>query len=351
MRIAVIGAGFAGLATTYHILNYTKAAATVDIYDPQPIGKNASGISPGLLHPFPGKRAQTPWQVNAALKAAHELLTVGSKGANASVIIEKGILRPAISEQQITDFKACAYAYPEEAEWWEREKCLKNIPGLVLENRESGGLYIKKGLTIDVQAYLQGLWQECALLGTQIHNEAMVRVEEFQKYDHILFAVGYAVKQFKPLENLPITPVKGQILELFWPANLPPLPYSLISSGYVVMGRDKKHCLVGTTHERDFTSPEPEPEVAAPLIFEKVNPFFPGLQKAAVKGCRAGIRASPGGKRLPILGKVGKKLWFITGLGGKGLLYHAFLGDKLAQAILSDDPGAIPHEVRHIAQP
>nr|NGX46327.1 tRNA 5-methylaminomethyl-2-thiouridine biosynthesis bifunctional protein MnmC [Chlamydiota bacterium] len=268
MRIAVIGAGFAGLATTYHLLNYSKAAVTVDIYDPQPIGQNASGISPGLLHPFPGKRAMTPWQGDAGLKATHKLLTIASKGANQSVIAAKGILRPAISEQQITDFQACAKAYPEETEWWDRKKCLEKISGLKLDEKDSGGLYIKKGLTIDVQSYLQGLWQECALLGTQIHSSGIIKVDELQKYDHVLFAVGHAVKQFKPLADLPITPVKGQILELSWPSDLLPLPCSLISSGYVVMSRDKQHCLIGTTHERDFTTADPQPEIAGPKIFE-----------------------------------------------------------------------------------
>ncbi|NGX55380.1 MAG: Hydrogen cyanide synthase subunit HcnC [Chlamydiae bacterium] len=347
MRIAVLGAGFAGLATIWHLLNHSKGTVSIDLFEAAPIGSGASGISPGLLHPFPGKKARMPWQAEAGLNATHELFTVASNALNRSVILSKGVLRPTISKEQILHFKECAARNPDEAQWWDKEECLKTIPGLVLDLPDAGGLYIKRGLTINPILYLEGLWQACARLGCQWHRTAQVDTQKLQTYDCILFAVGHAVKQFKNLEEIPITPVKGQILELKWPEELPPLPFSLISTGYVVMGPDQKSCVVGTTHERDFKTIDPEPEVAAPLIFDKINRFFPQLAKAKIIRCRTGLRASAP-KRLPIVGKIFDKMWFITGLGGKGLLYHAWVGDLLSQAMLANDPSNIPPELWYV---
>ena len=55
MRIAIVGAGLAGLALC-SILSKV-AGVEVVLFDAKGIGKGASGVSTGLLHPFPGKHA------------------------------------------------------------------------------------------------------------------------------------------------------------------------------------------------------------------------------------------------------------------------------------------------------
>lgn len=346
MRIAILGAGFAGLATTWYLLQYTQGAATIDLYDPEPIGGGVSGLSSGLLHPFAGKHAKRLWKSAEGLKATHELISVASKGINRSLILSRGILRPAVTEEQIDDFKRCSTLEKETA-WWDAPKCLATIPGLTLP--ETGGsLYIPHGLTLDVPGYLEGLWQSCALLGTQFHKTALIRESELKRYDKVVFALGYAIKHFKPLATLPIVGVKGQTLELEWPQDLPPLPHNLISGGYLVMSRDQKRCIAGATFERTFKTPGPEIDVAKAEILKKIAPFFPSVERAKILSCRAGVRAAtPTRNHLPIIGKISPKQWFFAGLGSKGLLYHAYFGDLLAQALLSDDSSGIPSEVWH----
>ena len=36
------------------------------------------------------------------------------------------------------------------------------------------------------------------------------------------------------------------------------------------------------------------------------------------------------------------KVWVISGLGARGLVYHAMLADKLAKAVINDDEAFLP---------
>jgi glycine/D-amino acid oxidase-like deaminating enzyme len=339
MRFAILGAGFAGLAVTWHLLNYTKGTVTIDLYDPEPIGGGASGLSSGLFHAYTGKQAKKAWEADRCIQETHRLITVASKAAGKPVILSKGILRPALTPQQVEDFQKCVDEHSE-TEWWDNKTCEKKVQGLhVFE--QGGGLFIKDGLTLDVQAYLQGLWKACALLGTQHHQQAMIRLSDFETYDRILFAIGPMTKNFPPLKDLPISAVKGQILELKWPEGVKPPPFSLVSQKYLVMRKDLKSCLVGSTYEHTFSTPQADKAKAYEEIMPHIISFFPKLAKAEILHCRAAFRATTP-NHLPIVGKVADKYFFFTGLGSKGLLYHAWIGKRVARALLSNQTKHFP---------
>lgn len=70
-----------------------------------------------------------------------------------------------------------------------------------------------------------------------------------------------------------------------------------------------------------------------------------------VAGVRTGVRALPPRDQLgslPLAGKIGSEqnLWVVGGLGARGLVYHAWLGKLMAQAVLSDDQSKIPEQLR-----
>lgn len=342
MKVAILGAGFAGLSVAWYLLHYTRGSIKIDLFDPEPIGKGSSGIASGLLHPYVGKQARKAWQSDKGFKETHRLITEASHCLGQSLISSRGILRPALSEQQLEDFRLCAQEHSD-TEWWDKERCEKSVPGLVLPEI-SGGLFIKSGLTLDASLYLQGLWQACALHGTQLKHQALTKTEEIQSYDRVLIAMGPLAKQFPLLKDLPFSVVKGQILELKWPDNLPPLPFSLNSKKHLVLLPDQKRCLAGSTYEREFTSSLPDKEKAKALILPEIASFFPSLENAEVLGCRAGLRAySP--NHLPMVGKINEKVWFFTGLGSKGLLYHAWIGKLMARALLTQDTKHLPPDL------
>ena len=342
MRIAILGAGFAGLAVSWFLLHYKMGSISIDLYDPEPIGGGVSGLSSGLLHTYPGREARRSWRAEFCMKETHRLITEASRGVGHSVILSKGILRPALTEEQHNAFKQCAESH-KDTEWWEAARCLEEIPGLALPE-SSGGLYIREGLTLDVQDYLQGLWQTVTKMGVQHHQTALIQKSELAKYDAVLVAIGPLTRNFPGLTELPITPIKGQILELEWPQGVTPPPMSLVSHKHLVMNRDYTRCHVGATYERKFDSPHPDVEKAAAEILPHVTSFFPALEKAKVVGVRAGFRASSS-TRMPLVGQVNEKLYFFSGLGSKGLLYHAWVGKRMARAILSKDARHLPSDI------
>ena len=70
-----------------------------------------------------------------------------------------------------------------------------------------------------------------------------------------------------------------------------------------------------------------------------------------ITGVRTGVRALPPRDNqgsLPLAGRVNSKhrLWVVGGLGARGLVYHAWLGSAMAQAVLADDESVLPEQLR-----
>lgn len=335
MKIAILGAGFAGFGTAYHLLHHSKGSVTVDLFDPQPIGMGVSGFSSGLFHPYPGRKAEKIANADNYLMHTHQLLTEASKGANKSLVLSKGILRPASTSEQSTSFQKTAEAHPD-TQFWDLPECERRFPGLIAPH---GGLFIQSGLTLDVPAYLDGLWQLCLRFGLKYHQKLVTKQSELHPFDRVIFAVGANIQRFPFFADLPLQRIKGQALRLEWPH---PLPMSLlISDGHLVPCKEPNYYLAGATFERHFTDEKPHPEIAISQIMGKLLPFLPELAKAKIVDCWAGIRAMPERGKGPLLGRVTPEYWYITGLGAKGLLLHGYLTDLLAQAVLQDDPSLL----------
>ena len=64
---------------------------------------------------------------------------------------------------------------------------------------------------------------------------------------------------------------------------------------------------------------------------------------------RTGVRALPPMTQrgaLPILGYLEPNIWVISGLGSRGVLYHALLGSLTAEAVLKADPNVLPNPLK-----
>ena len=349
MKIAILGAGFAGLATAYYITHYSQGRTRIDLFDPEPIGKGPSGISLGLLHPYMGRKAMRSWRSKSCLHEVHRLITVASGAIEKPIVLSKGILRPVLGSEQAALFQERAQENPEQLEWWSHDASMAAIPGLVLPTH-GGGLYVKEGLTLNVQNYLQGLFRACLSHGVVFKQIRGLDSEMIKNYDKVIVCLGANSLGFGHFHTLPMKPIKGQILRLKWPHDTPPLPMSLVGDKQIVMSLDQKSCSVGATYEHKFQDLLAHKEQAYSEIMPKISTYFPALANAEVLECRVGFRGSPA-NRFPLCGKFEEKFWFLTGLGSRGLLYHAWLGKRLAQAVCVDDLTLIPPEVLHELQP
>jgi glycine/D-amino acid oxidase-like deaminating enzyme len=327
MKVAVVGAGFSGLASAWHLLN---AGAEVTLFDPAGIGGGTSGIAAGLLHTYAGLHSKLNWKGTEGCQATLFLLDKASEALQQPVYQKSGLLRVAMNESMQDDYRLCADKF-EDVEWWEAERCQKVVPGI----HPLPGIFIKSAYTVFSELYLKGLYAACVDLGAQFSKQIIQDFHAIPDFDAILVTAGAQTSAISALRSLPLTQVKGQILEVEWPATMPPLTFPVNSQAYIVMNPHLKSCVIGATYERDFTSDRPDEKVAVREIIPKAAALLPALGSARVIGCKAGIRSSTPDHR-PLLKQVSENCWVLAGMGSKGLLYHALFAQEASQQILKD---------------
>lgn len=289
-KIAVIGAGFAGLSAAWHLCKEHH----VVVFDAKGVGGGASGISAGLLHPYPGEKGRTSWKAGEAMAIARQLLKVSETALNCPVAHYGGILK-------------CG-------------PCLS--PGDDVEKLGEEEYLIRSGITVFVSLYLKGLWKACEQQGSELQIQKIGDLKELKGFDVTILCVGAGISHFVESRRLRLNFVKGQILTCLLEKTL---KRSVVAKHYTAMTENRNLCYVGATYERDFASEEADLKTAIALL----QPKLP------VVGCCAGIRVTNRAHYFPILEKIDKKTWVITALGSRGLLYHGYMGKLLTEALSS----------------
>ena len=188
-------------------------------------------------------------------------------------------------------------------------------------------------MVIDCPSYLQGLWLACSLRGVHLEQTAVTSLAELSSFDRIAVATGAGTLALPELAHLPLRLIKGQVLELAWPSKIPPLPFPINSLAYLMMSPNARTCIAGATFERQFTGSDPDAGFALHDILPKINAFMPGFDRSHLVDCRSGLRAVSINRR-PIFIKALENCWVLTGMGSKGLLYHALYAKELADQII-----------------
>ncbi|MBI3509004.1 MAG: FAD-binding oxidoreductase [Chlamydiia bacterium] len=311
MHIAVIGAGLAGLAVSWHLLQ--KPGYSVDLFDPLGISGGASRSSSGLLHPLHGRHALPSWRGEEGMAATRALVDVAERASGKIVASRSGILRLAVTEEQRKNFA-------QRGEWWEIDEVKKRLPLAA----PIPGLWIAHGMTIYTSLYLQGLWSACQAKGAKLVLEKVTSLHPLDSYDGAVLATGFETMQFSECAHLPLKKTAGQALLCRWEE---PLPFSLLSHGHIALTEDPTICRIGATYEHGASLSE---NVVQELK-EKVSLFYPPAQDFEVLEVQSGVRMSPKEGARPIVEQIKERIWVFTGLGSRGMLYHALLGKELAE--------------------
>ncbi len=292
MKIAIIGAGFAGLGCAYYLSEHFD----VTLFDLKGIGGGASGISSGLLHPYPGEKGRRSWHAAEALEATRELLTVAQQHLGQPVANYDGILKVG--------------------------ECLD--PGEDVEQLSADTFLIKSGITVFPELYLQGLWQACQKRGVKLVIQNIAALDELKEFDQIVLATGAGIRNFPECRHLKINFVRGQVLTCVLDK---PLERSISAKRYKAMTPSEGIYHLGATYERDLIDDKPCKETAIVLLQPETE----------VLDCRAGIRVTNPAHYFPILEQIDPKTWVMTAFGSRGLLYHAYFGKKIKQTILENN--------------
>ncbi len=315
MRIAVIGAGFAGLAAAWHLMRQCRCEVTV--FDQIGIGGGASGIATGLIHPYPGEQGRRSRFALEAIDAANELIAAAQFKSDQPIILYEGIIRFVQNQEQRQMFLSHCQKFGD------------------VRPHGTNSFWITSGKTIDCRRYLDALWEALSEKGAKLVIQEVKNLEALQHFDRVIVAAGAGWKQFPELSDLKLSNLKGQVLKCRIPHHVQLPEASSICKGYVALTQDPETCFLGSTYQRDDDTLTPQPELAKEELFSKIGFFYPDVHCLEVIDCKAAFRVTRPGHYLPIAERVNDRVWTLTGLGSRGLLYHAYFGKELALNILS----------------
>lgn len=313
-RIAIIGAGFAGLSLAYYLLEGC-ARLKVVVFDAVGIGGGASGVATGLLHPYPGEMGRRSQEATQALLATSELIATVEQSTSSLIAMREGILRIAQTEAQQETF--CHHAH---------------VHGDV-ERLSKNQFLITSGMTVDCPAYLQGLAHLIQQKGGEIVIRSLQTLQELDQYDKVVLAAGAGSLQFAETAQLPLKTTKGQLLLV---RSSHAYPYSMLGKGYLAKTFTPFQYILGSTYERSWTDSAPNLSIAKELILPNARTYLPSVDQMEILQCRSGIRIAPQGHYFPLIRSISNKCWLFTGMGSRGLLYHAMLAQRLCSKIFID---------------
>lgn len=317
MRIAIIGAGFSGLSVAWHLLKMGECE--ISIFDSKGIGGGASGMAAGLMHPYIGEEGKRSLFATEGMAASEELIRLVEEKIGETITNREGILRYMVTDRQNQRFLAHCKEYGD------------------VEPHGDRCFLIKSGMTVDCPRYLDGLWQVLYERGAKLIREEVSCLSSLKDFDEVIVAAGAGIAKFHELSDLRFFTVKGQVLICQAPDSLVVPTRSSIYKGYIAPSGGKGGCHIGSTYERDFSDDLPDPELAQRELFPKIVPLLAEVDQLKVIHCRAALRVIRRGHYFPIISKIKNGLWAFGAMGSRGLLYHAFGGRLLAEAVATGD--------------
>lgn len=384
---AVLGAGFAGVATAFHLLQQGSLynPVHVQIFDPAGIAGGASGAAAGLLHPF-SPRGRPLWAAEEAIPAAEQLLAAAQAASSNGepFVWRPQLLRPAADKKQAEDLRGAPFsAAGVTAQLLEPEEAQEKFPGLQSQGLPS--LLLTGGAVVDPRKYLRALWAACVAAAAQRGGSAMLRSEHIASlavleasegpWTAVIVATGAATTMLPEVANsLPVDIQEGFTLQLSPPPSqhmaggYPPCAPSVLGRTYIA-AHGERRLVVGASKGpgKRLVTPQKicgrsatteESHTAATFLLPAAAAVWDPATEWTVDKVNYGVRAMAQRSNKgapPLAGRLRAgaedvsesthRWWIVTGLGARGLVYHAWLGQLLAQAVVTDDETVLPAQL------
>ena len=306
-KVAVIGAGFAGLALSWYLRHLD---VHVDLYDAKEVGAGASGVASGLVHPYPGEKARRSMYAADALQETKKLLSVAQNFVQEPVANYCGILRQ-VSAELLPCFQRHSIEYRDVQFMQENLFC------------------IVSGIVVYAKQYMRGLFLACKKLGVTWHQHNIESLQPLEGYHATIFAIGAGIFAFPEAKTLSLYPVKGQTLLCQAPQRM---ERPILGKGHIIP-HESSLVHIGATYEREVLDETPNIQMARKDLFVKAHGLMPHWDDLEVYDCFAGIRVTSLKHYTPTCCKIRERLFVMTSLGSRGLLYHAYFAKQLALSI------------------
>jgi glycine oxidase len=347
--IIIVGAGIAGLSTAYAASIAGFKTAVIDLNDP---GSGASGTPMALLNPATGRKAKKTWKAEKCLNYTKQLLSSASNYTREKIYIENGVIRPAlnpeIAEQMFDTFKNSTW---EEGwvKWLDDGEISSGFPGL---KGNGGGLWIPKGITVNMKGFIRALTQYLESRGVRFYLNTQYEKKSTTSYQInspsellesglIIHCTGMGMTTDPTWNSLPLHRVKGQTLTIEL-SSTPKFKSSVSSIGYIAQSTINRNSIVlGSTYEHHFNHLEPDSDGAAYLI-NRMGKTMPEIHQNIITHTGwSGVRVTVPDKK-PVAGGHPEfdNLYTLCALGSKGLMLGPILGKLLIDQIKGI--GAVP---------
>jgi len=317
-----------GLAGSFLALALTERGQRVRVADPGH-QRAASGVAAGLINPITGQRLNRAGDLETQLPAARERLQSVARLLGRAVHRDTPILRHLVGDR------------PQSA--WPRRQQDPAYDAYLAPGPEADTVWIHGGAVVDTEALLAGVraWliDQGALLAEAV-EPATVAVDATgvrwggRRFEQVVFCVGAGAGTDPWFPDLPLRPIKGQVLE-GTAADLPDHPIHRRKT-LVPLGGERFR--VGATYDREEHDAEPS-AAARQLLAEALEGLLPEPDRATITRHLAGVRpGSPDG--LPLLGRhpAQPRVAVFNGLGSKGLLHGPYFAEGLAAALTGGGP-------------
>lgn len=320
-RVAVAGAGAFGLATG---LALARAGLAVTIFDPAPLGGNASGVAAGML--APGAEALFDAASAPHLPLLQRALALWPAFA--------GPLGIALIDEPLR--------IEGPSDWLTGLEHRARDLGLPLDRTADGGLALAGDLRLDARAALLVLRRALDVLGVSFRPQRVTGYADgrlsladggVEAFDHLVLATG-ALERGAALapELVCLSPIKGQILRLSGGA-----PDGGVLRGPGVYLCPGSHPAVGATMEFGRDDLAADPALTTPLLAAacRLRPDLPETGVTVEVGVRA---ATPDG--LPLVGASARAgVWLAVGARRNGWLLAPLVAGLVASYLTGKDPG------------
>lgn len=397
--VCVVGSGLAGLACAERFASCGfaicvvcgeeapgqsgPASAAASLLDPltpkgKPMWRGTEAFDDAIASLNRAGEAPRPPRLQAQLPILH--VAGSSKAADALRAAATEHTEAAASAEGVASAASAGVRYLESG----HAELARDASGASLPH---GGL-LCYGVSVDTASYLRSLWAavQRATAASWVCRRLARVGPVAAAFDCVVIAAGAGCGSIDETRHLPLELCRGQVLELAPPGLRPappaatdgaqpadgaapeaPLGMALVGSGCYILPRGGA-LVCGGTHEdagADGSRPAPaDAEAAARLLMPRVTALYPpAAASAPPRAARAGVRAlpprSPAGGSIPLAGRAHSQpgqanVWFATGLGARGLLYHSALakwivGAAVAALAAKDRSEACPEACRHEA--
>lgn len=350
--VVVVGGGIAGASTAFAL---ALGGASVTVIDAARRG-SATAAGAGIIAPWSSPDAGDLYELSS-LGAAHyatlmEQLADVDAGATgyrrSGALVVNGDVAVVDEVERRVRARAASTPTIGKIERVDSAEARELFPPLA---EGLDGLFIEGGARVDGRLLCQALLDGAVRLGANIveGSATLQRAREGMNVivdglpvgaDSIVIAGGAWTREL--LSNVSISiglaPQRGQIIHLRmdrvetsrWPSVLP-------MSGHYMLAFDDSRVVVGATRE---TGSGFDPRVTAAgqhHVLTKALGLAPKLADATVIETRVGLRPMPD-KGLPFIGPIADhdRVFVATGFGANGLTIAPYVGQLLAELILTD---------------